>query len=72
MFRAVSCSLTEPAPALSLVHLLHLEELTLRGVAEDIMNDLLESTAVPVLPASLQTLRLQNQDGRGDLQLVPR
>jgi len=59
MVRVVSCSLTEPVPALSLVHLVHLEDFTLHGAAkdylkgplpnivEDGMNDLLESTAVP-------------------------
>ena len=42
-------------------------------MTEDGMNDLLESTAVSVLPASLWTLRLQQLPGcPGVLEHVPR
>jgi len=53
----VPCSLTTPYPAWSLAHLIHLEDFTLwDDWGGEVMIQLLQSSAVPVLPASLRTL----------------
>ena len=62
----VSCSLMAPYPAWSLAHLVHLEDFTLcDDWGEEVMSQLLQYSAVPVLPASLRTLRQDNLETIG-------
>ena len=61
---AVSCSRMMPHPAWSLAHLVLLEVFSIQGdLADDVMCELLQSSAVPVLPASLKLLHQYSREG---------
>jgi len=72
MLGAVSCRLMMPYPVWSLTHLVHLSDLTICGSrVNEVMSQLLQSSAAPVLPASLQMLRLDSLEALR-FQSVPR